>query len=213
MAGPLPRAASSHAETMAIHEDKLLKTKMAKSTPLFEDGSAKPANTPWGKLSPKPVASAALQPISIAASPPPAFPRIGDAPWAFRPFRSHRRTSLGPFALSPRSAPQLHALRPFHPGQRCGRALSRRHSPSPLVSPHAITPRPHSSRELWGGNPLSTRGAVSRVHYFPSLPCLCSLIGHKLIYPIRLVLGRRSAMCGRCAQASRSRLSRTRSHE
>ena len=119
MTGPLPPVASSRAETMAIHGDKFPKTKMAKSTPLFEDGSAKPANTSRGKLSPKPVASAALQPISIAASPPPAFPRIGDAPWAFRPFRSHRSPGLGPFALSPESAPQLHVLRTFHPGQRC----------------------------------------------------------------------------------------------
>ncbi len=110
--------------------DKLPKTKMAKSTLLFEEQDAKPANTPRGKFSPKPVASTALQPISIAASPPPAFPRISDAPWAFRPFRSHRRPGLGSFALSPGSAPQLHVLRPFHPGQRCG------------IVPFALRPSP-----------------------------------------------------------------------
>lgn len=141
MAGPLPPVASSRAETMAIHGDKFPKTKMAKSTPLFEDGSAKPANTSRGKLSPKPVASAALQPISIAASPPPAFPRIGDAPWAFRPFRSHRSPGLGPFALSARISPAASRPSAF-PSRSALRPRDSRLPPFP-------TPRTHTFRNLW----------------------------------------------------------------
>lgn len=134
MTGPLPQVASTRAETAAIHGDKFPNTKMAKSTPLFEDQNAKPANTPRGKLSPNTVTSAALQPIGIAASPPPAFPRIGDAPWAFRPFRSHRRPGLEPFALSARISPAASRPSAF-PSRSALRPRAPRPSPSPPRAP------------------------------------------------------------------------------
>lgn len=98
-------------------------------------------NASRGKLSPKPVTSAALQPISIAASPPPAFPRIGDAPWAFRPFRSHRRPRLGPFALSTRISPAASRPSAF-PSRSALRHRAFRLPPFP-------TPHTHTFRNLW----------------------------------------------------------------
>lgn len=88
--------------------------------------------------------------------------------------------------LSSRSAPPPRARCPFSP-----RSLPRSASLSSDSS------YPHFSQSV-DTRSASTHAGVVAIQYFPALRRLCSLIGYKLIYPIRLVLGRRSATCRCC---------------
>ena len=145
-----------------------------------------------------------FRPYSFASSPFDDFAEMKN---------STRKIVCQHLSAPPLDGPPTTAEIAFRKGSKGKRRslLATRGAAASLAGATALRPSfPHMPSP---SNPPSTWNAVSRVHDFPSLPRLCSLIGHKLIYPIRLVLGRRSAMCGRCAQASRSRLSRTRSHE
>lgn len=124
-------------------------------------------------------------------------------------FPSDRRRSLGLSPLPLASPHQPRALRSFHsdqprsftpfgPSIQVSAAASRL---PPFALPHHA--HPHFPQSV-DARPASAVTVVVTIQYFPAIRRLCSLIGYKLIYPIRLVLGRRTATCRCCGEAVRS---------